>query len=134
MAHRRNRNPRQEVVSQAESQASAPPLTRGLYRKGTFLQHMPGEIVDVQPLHHEDDGVIGLVVETGQEGFVEPGLAPRVDADAASLALIGSSMMMRLPPRPVNVPPVVVVAKREPLPQRCARAMGRPAVHGGAHW
>jgi hypothetical protein len=64
-------------------------------------QKVSGKIIDVQGLHHQHDGVIGLAVEPGEQGMRKP----VSNVLSCGFAFIGSSMMTKLPPRPVSVPP-----------------------------
>src|SRR5262245_26918119 len=80
-----------------------------------LLDHMANEIFRMQSLHHNDDRIRCFVVETRQQGVGVPLQAPfsRAVSDCASCGLSGSSIMIRLPPRPVRVPPTEV-ARRNP--------------------
>ena len=81
----------------------------------TLFQEMDNKVVGVQPLHHDDDGAFCLVVKPRKQGIAEPLLQMATSAlRMGVLRLSGSSMMIRLPPRPVKVPPTEV-ASREPL-------------------
>src|SRR5215208_4112411 len=69
------------------------------------VEHKAGQILDVDALHHDHDAACGFVVQAAQERVEYHWLTLlRVSSDNASVGLIGSSMMMRSPPRPVSVP------------------------------
>ena len=79
------------------------------------FQKDPGEIVDMQALHDQNNGASRLTVQAGEQGaFVSIHCIWCVLLRSKRRpAFNGSSMMMRSPPRPVNTPPVEV-ARRPP--------------------
>ena len=107
--------------------------------EAAVLEKMTDEVVDMEPLHDHDDGILGLVVEAGQQRVGGP--LPKIvagDLGRASWGFRGSSMMRRLPPRPVRVPPTdsanlkprLVVATSSLLRWDESGCLGKPGCRG----
>jgi hypothetical protein len=55
--------------------------------EAAVLEKVTDEVVDVQALHAHDDGVLGLVVEAGQQRVGVP--LPKIVAGGLGLSLLG---------------------------------------------
>ena len=79
-----------------------------------LLEQVTDEIIGMEALHDDDDRPFRLVVEARSSVLEYHCFSEsRRFRDCASCGLSGSSMMMKLPPRPVRVPPTEV-ARRDP--------------------
>ena len=69
-----------------------------------IVEQNAGEIVDVQSLHHEDDGALATDCRSATSVWccTQSAHLVRAVSEYASSAFSGSSMMMMSPPRPVS--------------------------------
>ena len=76
-----------------------------------LVQEIGNEVIDMQPLHDDHDCVVSLIVEPREQRIADA-IVLNACAQYPNKHLEASSdhpRMMKLPPRPVNVPPTDVV-------------------------